>query len=87
MTLDELLYHFRERRLVLISEREIWPSPLLTDTIRRGLRRHRKGLRLLIRWSDVRTCCSPTWHRGYWKHAGAQYYTCEVCESLLKEVS
>ncbi len=87
MTLDQFLQEVRERRLLLISEREIWPSPLVTRDITRALRRHQSGVAVLLRWSDIRTCASPTHHRKYWKHVGGQQYTCEICQSLLQEVS
>ncbi len=87
MTIDELLLQLRHRRLILISAEEIWPSPRVTQELHRALRRHRKGLALLIRWSDIRTCASPTWHRGYWRYEGSQKYRCEACERLLPEVS
>lgn len=69
MSIDELLFTIRERRLILINEREIWPAPGYTADIKRALRRHRKGLRLLIASADTRTCSSPGLHRRYWRYA------------------
>lgn len=87
MTLDELLLYIRAYRLLLISHEEVWPDPFVTQGIERALRRHRRGLKLLIAWSDIRTCASPTWHRTYWRRADGQTYTCEACARLLQEVS
>lgn len=82
MTLDELLLAIRERRLILVSENEIWPSPQYTGAIRRALHKHRKGLRLLIAWGSIETCPSRDLHRKYWRYAGAGRYECEVCNRL-----
>jgi len=82
MSLDELLARIRLYRLLLISESEIWPSPFVTQELHKAMRKHRKGLRVLLRWSDIRTCASPTWHRPYWKHCGEQVYTCDVCRRI-----
>ncbi len=87
MMLDELLLYIRAYRLLLISERELWPSPRITPAIYKAVRRHRKGLKLLIAWADVRTCASPDNHRKYWRRADGQRYECEVCARLLQEVS
>ena len=87
MTLDALLSEIRERRLVLISESELWPSPAITGPIRRGLRRHRKGLARLIAWSSIDVCPSRDLHRQYWRYAGQDRYECDVCRQLLPVVS
>ncbi len=87
MTLDELLLYIRAYRLLLISHEEVWPDPFVTQGIRRALRRHRRGLKVLIAWSDIRTCASPNMHRKYWRRADGQRYECEVCQRLYKEVS
>lgn len=82
MTLDEFLLQVRLRRLVLISERDVWPSPRVTGDIVQALRRHRKHLLTLIRDGDIRVC--PSWdrHRPYWRYAGQGRYVCEVCERI-----
>ncbi len=49
MTLDELLLQLRHRRLILISAEEIWPSPHATQELHRAIRRHRKGLQVLMK--------------------------------------
>ena len=87
MTLDELLSEMRLRRLLLISEREVWPSPDVTQAITRALRRHQSGLKVLIRWSDVATCPSRDLHRHYWRYAGNGRFECMACARLYKEVS
>jgi hypothetical protein len=68
MTLDEYLRRLHTRRQDLIRE------SLYADDMR--------GLVLLLQWKDIRVCCSPWWHRPYWKHAGGQYYTCSICERI-----
>lgn len=88
MTLDRLLLEMKEKRLILVSPEEgCWPSPLLTPAIKKALKQHRAGLRLLMKWADVRTCASPTWHRKYWKYCGGQRYICEVCQVLSKWIA
>ena len=82
MSLDELLLAIRERRLLLLSENEIWPSPLDTRAIRRALHKHRKGIRLLIAWDSIDTCPSRDLHRKYWRYAGNGRYICEICEKI-----
>ncbi len=86
MTIDELLRQLRLRRLILISEREVWPSPRLTCTISRAVRRHKQGLRLLIDWSSIATCPNRDLHRQYWRYVGAGRYGCDAC-AMLQEVS
>lgn len=87
MTLDALLAEIRVQHLVLISERELWPSPAITGAIRRGLRRHRKGLATLIAWSSIDVCPSRDLHRRYWRYVGQGRYECEVCRQLLPAIS
>lgn len=82
VTIDALLLELRARRLILIDESTVWPSPRLTCTIRRAIRRHKKGLALLLRYADISVCCSPPWHRRHWKYAGAGSYVCEICEQF-----
>jgi hypothetical protein len=82
MSLDELLLELRARRLVLISESEIWDSPRLTCAIKRAVRRHRRGLRELLRYSSISVCCSPPWHRRHWRYDGSGRFICEVCEQI-----
>lgn len=48
MTMDELLAEIRQRRLILINEREIRPVPGYTQDIKRTMRKHRQGLALLV---------------------------------------
>lgn len=62
------------------------------DEYLRALRRRRRqllriernpvGLALLRSWSDIRVCCSPAWHRPYWKYCGEGQFQCEVCERI-----
>jgi hypothetical protein len=85
MTIDELLWELRQRQLILISEREIWPSPFCTQDISRALRKHRKGLRVLLAWSSIDTCPARDLHRQYWRYAGAGRFTCDMCRQLLPE--
>ncbi len=86
MTIDELLLQIRLRRLILISEREVWPSPRLTCTLKQAVRKHKKGLALLIDWSAIETCPNRDLHRQYWYwHNGA--FRCQACEVLREEVS
>lgn len=88
MSLQTLLYWLKWRRDLLISPDEIWWSSLGYDRrIDRARRRHRKGLKLLIAWADVRTCASPDNHRQYWRRVAGQQYECEVCARLLQEVN
>jgi hypothetical protein len=87
MTIDELLLQIRFRCLILIPESEVWPSPRLTCTIRRAIRRHRRGLALLIDWSDIAVCASPAWHHARWKYADDSRFVWEICELLLQEVA
>lgn len=86
-SLDALLAELRERRLILISAGELWPSPRITREIRQGLRRHQKALETLLTWSSIDVCPSPDLHRRYWRYAGQGTYQCEVCQQLLAEVS
>ncbi len=86
MTIDELLLQIRRHRLILISEREVWPSPRLTCTLECAVRKHRRGLRLLIDWSSIATCPNRDLHRQYWRYAGAGRYACDAC-AMLQEVS
>ncbi len=87
MTLDELLHQLRLRRLILISEREVWPSPGYTRGVQRAVRRHQSGLKVLLRWSDISTCPAPGLHRQYWYHAGNQAYRCAMCERLARWIA
>ncbi len=87
MTLDELLSEMRLRRLILISEREVWPDPALTQEVLRAMKRHQSGLKVLIRWSDVATCPARDLHRQYWRYAGNGRFECTACARLYKEVS
>ena len=83
MSIDELLHELRQRRLILVSEHEVWPSPLLTQAICRAVRRHRRGLTLLIQWSSIDVCPSPPNHRKYWRFVpGEQRFECEVCRRI-----
>jgi hypothetical protein len=83
VSIDELLHELRQRRLILISDHEIWPSPLLTQEITRALKKHRKGLTVLIRWADINVCPSSPNHRKYWRYVpGEQRFECEVCRRI-----
>jgi len=39
-----------------------------------------KRLVLGCPWWDIRVCCSPQWHRPYWRYAGNSRFECEICE-------
>ena len=82
MTLDSLLWLIREQRFILISPDELWPDPRIDGTIQRAIKRHQRGLGLLIEWSDIAACPSPDLHRKFWYHAGGQQYRCAACEQL-----
>jgi hypothetical protein len=69
MSLDEYLLSLHGRQLALLYQ------CMLANDIRGALH--------LLAWSDIRTCVNPGWHRQYWKHAGEQYYVCEVCERMI----
>lgn len=81
MTIDHLLAEIRLRRLVLISESELWPSPAITQELVRALKYHRLGLALLIRWSSIDVCPSRDNHRQYWIYRHG-CYVCELCERI-----
>jgi len=82
VTLDSLLLEVRERRLILISPDEIWPSPHVTQELHKAMRKHRQALSLLMRWSSVDTCPARDLHRKYWKYAGGGCYICEICAKI-----
>lgn len=86
MTLDMLLFLIRISRSILVSESELWPASTLSVALqrdlRRGLRRHRRGVRLLLAWSSIDACPNPGLHRQYFYHAGNQEYRCAMCERL-----
>lgn len=85
MTLDALLYWLALRRDVLISEQEVWWSSHGPDRrLARALRKHRRGLRLLLSWSSIATCPSKDLHRQYWRYAGEGTYICDYCERFQK---
>ena len=82
MSLQLLLYWLRLRRDILISEHEIWWSSLGPDRrIERALHKNRRGVAVLLKWADIRTCPTPL-HKPYWRHAGGQTYRCSKCEEL-----
>ena len=83
ITLDELLLQLRRRQLILISESEIWPSPLFTQEIKRAIRRHRQGLKVLLRWASIDVCASRDLHRQYWRYIGNNRYECEKCKHFV----
>ena len=88
MTLDALVREIRVRGLVLISEQEVWPSPLYSCKLQRAVKKHRQGLRLLLHDSATSVCASSWWHRSRWNYSGNGRFTCEVCQrQLLSEVS
>lgn len=86
MSIDRLLAYVRLTRSILVSEQEIWLNSTvaqdLQKELRRGLRKHRAGVKLLLAWSDCSTCPSPGLHRPYYYHAGLQMYRCALCEQL-----
>lgn len=83
MTLDMLLYCLELRRDLLISEDEIWWSSLGPDKrMARALRKHRRGLRLLMQLSDISTCPARDLHRASWYYSGAGRFTCHDCERI-----
>ncbi len=84
MNIQELLSEIKARRLILINENEIWPSPMYTPAIRRAMRRHRASLKLLIAVGSIETCPARDLHRKYWRYAGAGCYECEICEICEK---
>jgi len=82
VTLDSLLLEVRERRLILISPDEIWPSPHVTQELHKAMRKHRQGLALLMRWSSVDTCPARALHRQYFKYVGNGNYVCTICQQI-----
>ncbi len=87
MTLDELLLYIRAYRLLLISHEEVWPDPFVTQGFKRALRRHRRGLKVLIAWSSIDVCPAAGLHRRYWRYKGEGRFECMACARLLQEVS
>lgn len=85
MTIDELLAQVRKYHLILINEREVWPSPSVTSRLKRAMRTHRSGLALLIRWSDSATCPTRDLHRQHFYYSHGRYI-CGMCEQLRPEV-
>ncbi len=84
MTLDTLLLELRARRLILIDESTVWPSSRLTCSIRRAVRRHRRGLAMLIRWNSLWTCPTRLHQEHYYYRRGE--WICAACEWLWPEV-
>jgi len=88
MTLDMLLLELRVWQCLLISESELWPSSYVPTRelrqMKRAVRRHRAGLRLLLRESAIDVCPARDLHRQYWRYAGQGQYTCEYCERFQK---
>jgi hypothetical protein len=81
MTLDMLLYLLGLRRDLLVSADEVyWSSHGPDRRIVRALRRHRRGLALLLQWSSIGTCPARDLHRKFWRYAGQGRYVCEYCE-------
>jgi len=88
MSLQLLLYWIRWRKDILVSPDEIWWSSLGPDRrIERAVRRHRRGLKLLIAWSSIETCPAAGLHRRYWRYKGNGRFECTICARLLQEVS
>lgn len=86
MSLEELLYLIRQRRDILVSESEIWWSSHGPDRrMSQALRRHKRGVRLLIHWSDSAACPARLLHAPtfYYRHGR---FICGACEQLLREV-
>ncbi len=85
MSLDSLLWLLRELNLIIISPTELWPDPRIDRSIRRAMKRHRRGLAQLMRYSSIDVCPSHDLHRAYWRYSGGRY-VCNMCEQLLPEV-
>lgn len=86
MSIDRLLALIRYTRSILVSEYEIWLSSTVTQDLQkelqRGLRKHRRGVRLLLAWSSIDACPAAGLHRKYWRYDGHGRYVCEVCEKI-----
>ncbi len=68
MTIDKYLLALHARRRALVYE-----------TLQSG---DVASLALLLEWRDIRVCCSPTWHRRYWRYNGGGRFECEVCRRI-----
>jgi len=86
MSIDLLLAYVRLTRSILVSESEIWLNQNVAQDIekdmRRGLRKHRRGIRLLLTWSDYAICPNPDLHRRYYRYEGLGRFICGKCEEL-----
>jgi len=83
MTLDGLLFCLRLRNDILISEHEIWWSSHGPNrSMQRALRRHKRGVRVLLAWSSIATCPAPGLHRPEWYYKGDGTFVCSVCERI-----
>ncbi len=87
MSLQLLLYWLRLRRDILVSPDDIWWSSLGPDRrMEAALRRHRRGLRLMFRWSPIATCPARDLHRSEYYYRDGQWI-CGACERLEREVA
>ncbi len=44
---------------------------------------HKKRRRLRCPWYDIRVCCSPWWHRPYWRYVpDEKRFECEICRRI-----
>jgi hypothetical protein len=92
MTLQDLLQELRRRRLILTYNRRgvvvLWaPNTHVPRRIRQAIRSHSHLLNGLLWSASIDVCASPDLHRQFWRYSGTQWFTCELCEMLLWEVS
>ncbi len=89
MSLDSLLWLLREFHQVLVSPDELLCEECIPEdlrrTLKRGMRRNRRGLVVLWDWSDIGVCSSPAWHRPEWMYRHGRF-VCGACERLRPEV-
>jgi hypothetical protein len=81
MTLEDLLLELRRRRDILVSEREIWWSSRGPDRrIMQALKRHKRGIAAMLKWSDRWVCPTPAHQPFYYYRDGR--WLCSKCEEL-----
>lgn len=73
MSLDALLWLIRELNLLVISPTELWPDPRIDRSILRAMKRHRRGLAQLMRYSSIDVCPSCDLHRAYYYYRNGRY--------------